>query len=72
MYKLRLKKLLSEHKMSKNQLARLTKVKPNAVRRYFRKDTDPKLSTLVKWAEAFDCSLDDLVVRRKMSKKAKS
>jgi DNA-binding Xre family transcriptional regulator len=61
---IRLDEILEKRGISKNKFSKMVGMHRPAIRRYFRKDSkacDPKLSTLVAFAVALDCSLDDLI-----------
>ncbi|MBX2996298.1 MAG: helix-turn-helix transcriptional regulator [Bdellovibrionaceae bacterium] len=65
MTKLKLQAYLEENQITKYAFATVLGKKPPAVRPYFRKGYDPKLSTLGKWAKALRCEISDLYVEAK-------
>lgn len=54
-------------KLSKAELARKVKKQPAALRRFFRKDSNPELFTLLQIADALDA---EIVIRAKKRRKA--
>lgn len=61
--KLKLAEALRRHGISKNEFARILGVPTPTVRPYFSAGYDPKLSTVVLWAEALGCKVEDLYER---------
>jgi len=68
MTKLALDEFLEKNKLSKNEFARRLGVDSPAVRRFFKPDYDPKLSTLSKWADVLNCNVSDLLSRKSSGK----
>lgn len=58
---LNLAKVLDEKKCSGSELARRLGVTYTTVAKYFKKDYDPKFSTILRWAEALECEIEDLI-----------
>lgn len=65
MVKLRLAALLKEKKISKRGFAKMLGIDYANVFRFFRKDYDPKLSTLEEWARTLGVRIADLYEERK-------
>ncbi|MCC7442670.1 MAG: helix-turn-helix transcriptional regulator [Bdellovibrionales bacterium] len=59
--KLRLDVVLKEKGVSKYKFSKLLNKSTSNVAVYFRKDYNPNLSTLVRWAEVLDCRVRDLI-----------
>jgi DNA-binding Xre family transcriptional regulator len=53
--------VLKRKGISKRQFARLIGVDYHNVFRLFREGTDPRFSTLSKWAKALNCKVRDLI-----------
>lgn len=68
MTKLDLETYLEKKGISKNEFARRLGMNSPAVRRFFRPDYDPKLSTLSKWADALNCNVSDFLKKKKLPK----
>lgn len=64
MAKLLLKNILKCKNLSKRQFAKLIGIKYENVFRYFKRDYDPKLSSLETWANALDVKISDLYKER--------
>ena len=60
MVKLRLAALLKEKKISKRGFAKMLGIDYANVFRFFRKDYDPKISTLEEWAGILGVRIRDL------------
>lgn len=60
MAKLRLESVLKELKISKRSFAKRLGIDPSNVFRFFKKDYDPKLSTLEEWAKVLGVRIRDL------------
>lgn len=56
-----LEKVLKEEKISKYRFAQLLKMERSNVVRYFKKDYDPKLSTIERWAKVLGRSVKDFI-----------
>lgn len=65
MVKLRLEALLKEKKISKRGFAKMIGIDYANVFRFFRKDYDPKLSTLNEWAKILGVRIGDLYEERR-------
>lgn len=68
MTKLDLETYLEKKGISKNEFARRLGLNSPAVRRFFKPDYDPKLSTLSKWADVLKCDVSDFLKKKKASK----
>ena len=69
--KFKLAEFLEDNNISKNDFARLMDIqKFGAVRRYFKPNYDPHLSSLARFAVALGCSIEDLVDYKPLSKKS--
>jgi transcriptional regulator with XRE-family HTH domain len=59
--KMRLDKVLERKGISKRQFSKMLQEDEPNVYRYFRDGYDPKLSTLMKWADKLDMRATELV-----------
>jgi DNA-binding XRE family transcriptional regulator len=69
MTKIKLETYLEENQITKYAFAKMLGKKPPAVRPYFKKNYDPKLSTMAKWAKALRCEISDLYVVSKRGRR---
>lgn len=60
-YNYRIKELLNKKKMTQQQLAEIVDITPTSLSRYFKGTQEPKLSVIVKIANALDVSIDYLL-----------
>lgn len=61
MAKHKLKEILKKKKMTDYAFAKLMGTSQSNIRKYTVDDSDPRLSTLAKWAKALGISIKDLV-----------
>ena len=56
-----LRKIMDQRNLSMRGFAKLLGVKPSVVTSYFRAGYDPRLSTVLRWCEALDCSMAEII-----------
>lgn len=61
MAKLALKEALKKRKISARKFAALIQIDYKNVSRLYREGSDPRLSTLCKWAKVIGCKVRDLI-----------
>ncbi|MGZ3747853.1 MAG: helix-turn-helix domain-containing protein [Pseudobdellovibrionaceae bacterium] len=52
---------LDKRDLSMYKFARMLNVPTNTVLQYFKEGVDPRFSTVMKWAKALDCEIEDLI-----------
>lgn len=59
--KLILEKVLRDKRISKADFAKKMDWETSNLSRYFKKGANPRLDTLIRWAEVLDCKVSDLI-----------